>query len=423
MPNLPKALPYERSDFTFSAEVGIWCAHGGSFNLGVVILDFNAYGARDDPTSKRSSVSKSMIEQLKHDTKSLDQDSLEEAIHAHFEQGKKIEKKGSKRLPITFLVGEDEYRADEGEVFYKFLLPAYYQYPAKAASGEAATRVARAYSKRRHIFVYGDAGSGKSAIFRALGFDFNRECSHYAMRESLDPELYLGRTVIEELNGASVTRFEKGPLLLDFEGREGKDGVKRAVTILMDDIDRAPPVYHEIFRHAMDDNAKSIFVPELKVTITIFPGTQIIATANSSGRGDSTSLYATSQQMDESILDRFNVVVHYPFLNKEEELEILVKRFPSLPKKVISMMLHGAGLIRDAIAKGEIFGSFSHRRIVNWCQSLVDVQERWNERDMEKVGMIRHAAKDWMDWFDPEQREILRRILLPCLDDTEGAWR
>lgn len=348
-------------------------------------------------------------------------DFVEQAAKAFMERSSQIERKGSRRYPTLVQIGDMGYVRDQGEVTYKFARPAHYSYPTKGESGLAVHRIARAYTRRRHIFIHGDAGSGKSAILRALGHDLNRECSHYAMRESLDPELYLGRTIIEEVNGASVTRFEKGPLLLDFEGRVGKDGIRRPVTICFDDMDRAPAIYHEILRHIMDDNAKSVFVPELKTSIQVFEGTQIVATANSNGRGDSSALYATSQQMDESILDRFNVAIHYPFMSMDEELEILKSRF-DLPNKVLSMILNSALLLRKGIEKGEIFGSFSHRRVVNWAQSLQDLSEDKMSQKKTREGIIMEAAKDWMDWFDPEQRVLIVRTLAPVILDIEQSW-
>lgn len=345
------------------------------------------------------------------------------AVGKFMQSAAQIERRGSKRFPQTVTINGVEYIVDPQEVSYKFPRPAHYTYPQADDTGIAVGRIVRAFAKRRHVFIYGEAGCGKSAIVRALGHDFNRECAHYAMRESLDPELYLGRTVIEEVNGASVTRFEKGPLLLDLEGRIDKEGNRRPVVICFDDIDRAPAIYHEILRHVMDDNAKSIFVPELKTTVQVCEGTQIIATANSSGRGDATALYATSQVMDESILDRFNVVVHYPFMTEQEECQILQRRFPSLPRRIIEMCVRAGRYIRIGIGKGEIYGSFSHRRIVNWLQSIEDLATIRLETKRTRDGVMLEAAKDWLDWFDPQQRETIERALGPLLSDTEGTWK
>ena len=350
-------------------------------------------------------------------------DVIEQGVDRFIESAAKMSRKGSTRFPHTVEINGTDYPYDEGEVSYKFPRPAFYKYPSEENTGVAVGRIVRAFAKRRHLFIYGEAGCGKSAIVRALGHDFNRECSHYAMRESLDPELYLGRTVIEEVNGASVTRFEKGPLLLDFEGRIGADGVRRPVTICFDDMDRAPAIYHEILRHVMDDNAKSVFIPELKISLQIFDGTQIVATANSNGRGDSSSLYATAQQMDESILDRFNVVIHFPFMTKAEETALIQKRFAHIPKGVLEMMVQGGSYIRGGINKGDIYGSFSHRRLLNWVQSVSDLVEVRSQQKKNRDGVIMEAAKDWMDWFDPQQREVISRSLGPIIVDTEKAWK
>jgi MoxR-like ATPase len=296
-----------------------------------------------------------------------------------------------------------------GDMAYTFPRPDHYVYPKDGTSGQKVERVARAIKYRRNTFIYGPAGSGKSAIIRALCHDLNLEASHYPMREGLDTELYIGQMAVEidEKTGNNITTFKKGKMLEDLEGRVGADGVLRGVVILLDDIDRAPATYHEVLRHCLEDNAKNIFVPELGINVQLHPDTMIVATANSAGRGDTTGYYSSVEEMDESILDRFQRVVEFEFMAQDQELAILRRKFPLVVDKAgedaLNLVMKVAGVMRAMIDGDEIYASFSHRRIVQWLQSLEELILE-NEGRYEHA-MLKQSAQDWLDWLDTNTRQ------------------
>lgn len=324
-------------------------------------------------------------------------------------------RKGSKRFAIVVKVGDVIFTPIEGKAAHTFRRPPHYQYPREGAAAKAAERVARAIKYGRNTFIYGPAGTGKSAVVRAIAHDMGLECSHYPMREGLDPELYLGKeaVVIDEATGVNKTEFIRGKLLRDLEGRVGKDGKTRGVLILMDDFDRAPAEYHEVFRHILEDNAQNVFVPELGLNIAVHPDTRIVATANSAGRGDATGYYSSVQELDESILDRFERVIEYHFLQESEELEVLKNKFPALHKAVpkeFKDVMRVAGTIREMVANNDIYASFSHRRIVQWLNSATELLEE--SQGVPYPGLLREAAMDWLEWYDQNTRDaVISRVL------------
>lgn len=331
------------------------------------------------------------------------------------------ERKGSKRYDNIIKVGGIQLERRQGNPKQPFARPDQYMYPKKGKASKSVERIARAVKYGRTIFVYGPAGSGKSAVLRALGHDLNLECSHYPMREGLDPELYLGKeaVVIDEETSQNVTRFIKGKFLKDLEGRVGLDGVRRGVLMLIDDIDRAPAEYHEILRHVIEDNAQNVFIPELAISIDVHPDTIVVATANSAGRGDMTGYYSSVQEMDESILDRFQRVVQFHFLEKEEEKKILKNKFPSLAMACpheFDEIMEVAETIREMIRSNEIFASFSHRRLVQWMQSAEELLKENKGKHYPK--MMSEAATDWLEWYDVETRETVKRAVSIHLGDN-----
>lgn len=326
---------------------------------------------------------------------------------------RRVTRKGSESYRTFVHVGGIKLEAQKGQVRHRPDRPKGYRYPKIGAAGRASERIARALKYGRNIYYYGPPGTGKSDIFRALAHDLNLEFSLYPMREDLDPSLYLGQmsVVVDKETGVNKTEFVPGRLLQDIQGRVGLDGVRRPVLILIDDIDRAPAEHNEIYRHLLD-GSKEIFVPEIGESLPVFPGTQICATANSSGRGDY-GLCSSVQTIDDSLLDRFDRFVEAQFLDMVEERSILEAKFPFLKKNApssIATMMEVATTIRRMIQNNEVLLNFSHRVLVNWAESLEEIiKEKENYYTDTWLGL---AALDWLERFDVEHREaILSRVL------------
>lgn len=323
------------------------------------------------------------------------------------------ERKGSERFENIIRIGDISVEKREGEVSNPFDRPYKYKYPEKGKASESVQRLARAIKYKRDTFIYGHNGTGKSAAVRAIGSDMNLECSHYPMREGLDPELYLGQmeVQVDEETGQNVTEFVEGKLLEDLRGREGKDGERRGVLILIDDIDRAPAEYHEVFRHILESNSQNVFIPELGINVDVHPDTRIVATANSAGRGDNTGFYSSVQVMDESILDRFEGAIEFHFLKPEEELKVLQNKFPEIHEEnpqILEDIINVTREIRNAIENEELYITFSHRRLEQWGQSVKELLKEFGFYQ----GIVHEAAKDWMEWYDqPTRTGIIQRFI------------
>lgn len=329
------------------------------------------------------------------------------------------ERKGTERYEGKVKVGDIVMNQAERKPNRTFNRPPNFRYPQKGKASEAVERLSRAIKYGRHVFLYGPAGTGKSASVRALGHDLKREASHYPMREGLDPELFLGKesVVVDEATDQSVTTFVEGSLLRDLRGRKDDDGNRHGVLILIDDIDRAPPEYHEVLRHILEQNASSIFLPQIRQTVDVHPDTQIVATANSLGQGDRTGHYASVHRMDESIKDRFERAIEMHFMEKEEERKVLKSKFPEIEEvrgEILDDVAEVSATIREMIAEDEIHATFSHRRSVQWMKSIRELHEEKGDYE----GIVRDGAKGWMDWYDDTTQEILLNRILEILTHT-----
>lgn len=331
------------------------------------------------------------------------------APHVYQDFYDRVERKGNKSYHQVLKIGQIVLKAQKGEMKNRPTRPKGYRYPTKGKAGKAAERVARAFKYGRSIYLYGPAGTGKSDMFRALCHDLNIEFSLYPMREDLDTALYMGQmqVVIDPATGNNKTEYIPGRLLQDIQGRVGQDGKRRPVCIAFDDIDRGAAECHELLRHILD-GAQEVFIPELGESIPVFPGTMIVATANSRGGGDDFGTYASVQTMDSSILDRFGRFIEYDYLDVDEEMEILREKYPYLQsncQRSFESMAKVTETIRRMISSKELYIGFSHRLLTEWCESLTEiVQENTNHYSPSLLG---EAAEDWLERFDEDVRKTL----------------
>ena len=101
---------------------------------------------------------------------------------------------------------------------------------------------------------------------------------------------------------------------------------------------------------------------------------RLFATANTIGLGDTTGLYTGTQQINQSQLDRWNIVTTLNYLSLENEMEIILaknKNFNNLKgKEKISNMIKVASLTRKGFIAGDISTLMSPRTVLHWAENI-----------------------------------------------------
>jgi predicted RecA/RadA family phage recombinase len=136
--------------------------------------------------------------------------------------------------------------------------------------------------------------------------------------------------------------------------------------VLISDLDRATKNQAEALRLILDSITGRVQGPDGRVH-KVLDGTKIVATANSSGSGDTSGRCISSNPIDASILDRFEVKIRFNAMDWRDEVEILKQEFPQLTQESLMVVGNVVAAVRAAAKQGLQF-DLSHRGVVGWCK-------------------------------------------------------
>jgi cobaltochelatase CobS len=202
------------------------------------------------------------------------------------------------------------------------------------------------------VFVSGLSGNGKTMMVEQVCAKLKREF----MRVNITPE-----TDEDDLIGGfrlidGETRWYDGPVL---------QAMKSGAILCLDEIDRGS---NKLMCLQGILEGKPIFVKKTGETVRPAPGFNVIATANTKGKGDETGRFMAATILDDAFLERFPITVEQEYPSTTVESKILTRVFDSLglqDKEFSEILVKWADIIRKTFQEGAIDELISTRRLVS----------------------------------------------------------
>ena len=196
------------------------------------------------------------------------------------------------------------------------------------------------------VFVTGLSGNGKTLMVEQVCAELNRECIRVNISVETDETDLLGGPTL--VNGNVVNR--DGPVL---------QAMKRGAILLIDEVDRGSNklmCLQGILEGKPHYNKKS---GEM-----VYPkdGFNIIATANTKGRGSDEGKYL-SQILDDAFLERFPITVEQEYPDVKTEKKILTPLIKD--KEFVDNLCQWADVVRQTYDNGATDEIISTRRLVH----------------------------------------------------------
>lgn len=264
-------------------------------------------------------------------------------------------------------------------------LPAGYQVPQHGKLAEDVRRVAvrLAAGNNKPIWVWGPPGTGKDAVFDAISSLTRRPTLVFNIAPDVDVRAWIAVRAFD----ANGTSWEEGLLLKALrDGYMAPNGTRVPYLIVLSDLDRATRSQMEPLRAIIDSLGGRIVGPDGR-SHAVLQGTVVVATANTSGGGDTSGRYSSSP-VDTSVLDRFTFKVVFHGMDAKDERPILQAKYPALCARfpdLLTVSMKFISAIRDAIAKEEVFIDFGHRSVCNLFDAMSAEAECAPTESMSKI--------------------------------------
>lgn len=293
-------------------------------------------------------------------------------------------------------------------------MPAGYSVPQHGKLADDVRRVAVRVTGggNKPIWVWGPPGTGKDAVFQAISAATRRPCVVFNIAPDVDIQAWLCARAFSPTG----TFWEEGPLLKALrDGYLTPDGKRVPYLIVLSDLDRASRSQMEPLRAILDSLGGRIQAPD--GMHKVLPGTLVVATANTSGGGDTSGRY-TASPVDTSVLDRFTFKVAFHNMDQRDEEPLVRAKYPALCARfqdLASIVMRCVTAIRDAVEKEEVFIDFGHRSVCNWLDAA-NAEAQCSPRTKDASAILRAGLQDILAGApNDDTREALKRLCDPHL--------
>lgn len=238
------------------------------------------------------------------------------------------------------------------------------------------------------VFISGHSGNGKTTTVEQVCADLGRDYIRINITtETCEDDLLGGMRLLSRDGGkTSETVFQYGPVV---------EAMMRGAVCLLDEIDYGTNKI-SCLQSVLEGNP--IFLKKICEKIVPAPGFNIIATANTKGKGDESGRYTGTSILNEALLDRFSAQFEQDYPAKDVELKILL-RYMEIENKVdqdfAEKLVAWANLMRENFNKDIVQDVITTRRLIH----ILSIYSVFEDRAKAVLMALRRFDKPTQDLF------------------------
>lgn len=208
------------------------------------------------------------------------------------------------------------------------------------------------------MYITGLSGNGKTMMIEQVCATENREMVRVNITVETDEDDLIGGFRL--IDGRTV--WQNGPVIVAME---------RGAVLLLDEVDLGS---NKLMCLQPVLEGKSIYLKKINKVITPMPGFNIVATANTKGKGSDDGRFIGTNVMNEAFLERFSITMEQEYPAIKVEMKILNNILSTSgieDKAFVDKLVQWADVIRKSFYEGAVSEIISTRRLVHICEAFV----------------------------------------------------
>ena len=244
------------------------------------------------------------------------------------------------------------------------------------------------------VYISGLSGNGKTFMVEQACSKLNREFIRVQINPETDEDDLIGGFRL--IDGETV--FSKGPVLKAMEN---------GAILLLDEIDRAT---NKIMCLQGILEGKPVLVKKTGETITPKAGFNVIATANTKGKGSDDGRFTAASIIDDAFLERFTVAIDQQFPSPSIETKILnnhMTKFGVEDTDFVEKLVTWADIIRKTFYDEGVDEVISTRRLCHIAQTFSIFNNRTKAIDLCIARFDEDTKSAFLDLFSKVDGDVV----------------
>ena len=264
------------------------------------------------------------------------------------------------------------------------------------------------------IFVTGLSGNGKTLMIEQVHADMNKELIRVNITIETDEDDLLGGFRL--VNGE--TKFVPGPVI---------EAMEKGCTLLLDECDLGS---NKLMCLQPVLEGKGVYLKKVNKWITPKDGFNVMATANTKGKGSEDGRFIGTNILNEAFLERFAITIEQPYPATSTEKKIVMgsmKKYGAVDKEFADNLVTWAEVIRKTFYDGGVDEVISTRRLDHIVKAFAIFGDKMQSIEMCVARFDEDTKESFMDLYTKidagiSVEEETSNPLLDGMEEEEPAF-
>ena len=259
------------------------------------------------------------------------------------------------------------------------------------------------------IFVTGLSGNGKTLMIEQVHADMNKELIRVNITIETDEDDLLGGFRL--VNGE--TKFVPGPVI---------EAMEKGCTLLLDECDLGS---NKLMCLQPVLEGKGVYLKKVNKWITPKEGFNVMATANTKGKGSEDGRFIGTNILNEAFLERFAVTIEQPYAAASVEKKIVLgsmKKYGTVDEDFATNLVTWSEVIRKTFYDGGVDELISTRRLDHIVKAFAIFKDKMKSIEMCVARFDDDTKESFMDLYtkiDAGVNPLEETTEIPTVETTE----